>query len=79
MIQASKFDPENDLDRPKLNSIIEFEGNQYNVLKVDYITMSEIIKGDRNPDEENTEYDKLIVKNHINRPAVYWLMWGNKL
>lgn len=68
---ASKFDPETDPDRPEIGSIVEVEDKKWEVKRVEYALMSDIIKsGFKEPDPSPQE--RVFNRSHIDRPAVTW-------
>lgn len=75
---ASKFNAETDEDRPLIGE--EFShvdgGEVFVIEKVAHTTLGDIMKGENEP--EQGEYDEMLVKRHTLRPAVYWIVWGNK-
>ena len=74
--QASKFDAATDTDRPVIGDSFEHQGNNYKTEKVSHLLMSDIMSGKEEPTEDGC--DVVLIKDHATRPAVFWVMWGNK-
>jgi hypothetical protein len=80
---ASKFDPDNDPDRPVVGSVIEFKGAKWRVGKVGHVTTRVIVEAalkgqDWEPPLDPGEgYARCLTKSHTTRPAVLWLVWCN--
>ena len=76
---ADKFNPETDEDRPQIGEKIEMPDGVFEIKKVDFITVSDIIKKGENYEPDAEGFDKVLGKPHKSRPAVIWLVWCNKI
>lgn len=74
---ASKFDPENDPDRPKIGEIVEDEDGPLVVAEVDWLSLRHVVEGGEEPDSRG--YDKLLTRAHSTRPAVIWLAFCRRV
>jgi len=75
---ASKFDPENDDDRPQLETRVEYDDKVFVIKKVTYVG-SELIKGilEGAPDPDKEGHDEVLFKEHTTRPGVRWKCFVN--
>ena len=75
---ASKFNEETDEDRPKIGEEFNhIDGGETHIIgKVSHILLNDIVSGGVEPDKG--EFDVVLIKGHTTRPAVYWVVWGNK-
>lgn len=84
---ASKFDSENDPDKPVIGTVVEVDSTKFKIEKVSFALTSEIVKDVMNnvPDDSPESlmnkkgYDECFSKSHTTRPGVQWLIWANKV
>ena len=69
---ASKFDPENDTDRPIIGSVIDHGGSRYLIRKVGHVLLKDI---DNEIDVKDC--DTYLLKEHSTRMEVCWIVWVN--
>lgn len=70
---SSKFDPKTDVDRPKVGDKVE-DGRI--IRKVDWLLLSDILKLESEGKEpEAVEGCKVLMKEHIYRSQVVWVVW----
>lgn len=74
----SKFDPDNDPDRPILGTIIEHNCEKLRIEKVHWCTSKELM-ADNAEIMDKQGYYQCLELQHATRPAVHWLAWVNKV
>jgi hypothetical protein len=75
---AIKFNPETDPNRPKIGATTVHQGKTYRIEKVDYVTLGEVMKpGYAEPAHDG--FDIILFDPDKDRPAVYWIIFGNEV
>lgn len=79
---ASKFNPENDEDKPVVGSIIHANNEAWKIMEVSWATASAVLKdSQKNPPElmALNGFDECFARPHTDRPFVQWLVWANRI
>jgi len=69
---ASKFDPSTDPSRPAVGTKVPYNGAEYVIKKVGYLTVMELAHG-REPSYDG--HSEILLQNHPTRPGVLWVCW----
>jgi hypothetical protein len=78
-MKINKFEAETDEDRPKIDDTFENSGKTYEIKKVDHVLLGDIINDkDGKNEPQPGEYEKVLMRRHKVRPAVYWVLWVNE-
>lgn len=81
---ASKFNAETDPDRPVVGTKIDYDGKVLTIVEVGWSLTSALIKELMDNVEPSVIMDPkghavCLAKDHVTRPGVQWLIWGDYL
>lgn len=78
---ASKFDGETDPDRPVVGTKFDYNNQVLVIKEVGWVLTSAIFKDDIEPSVlmDPKGHAVCLAKDHVTRPGVQWLVWGDYL
>lgn len=72
---ASKFDPENDSDRPVVGEFLTHNDKQYKIAEVSHVMTRDLFRRTGKEVDDYKGHAEIVFRQHTTRMAVYWMVY----